>query len=389
MSVSAIEVSQQPGHILVVEDQFEVREAISMLLSGQGHRITVSSSPEDALECVTREQYELILLDMNYRRDTTSGTEGLRLLTSMRSRGVDAPVIAMTAWGSVDVSVQAMHSGACDFVQKPWDNAQLLRLVTQHINEQRLRQQSQRREMLEREDAVAVQRRLMPSILPTVKGLSLAAFSRPYGYIGGDYYDVFEMGDKIAVCIGDVIGKGVPAALLMSNLQAAVKVTAAQWVSPSDVCGRVNELVCSNAARDRFVSFFYAVIHRVTKEIRYCNCGHNAPILLRANGSCERLERGGTLLGLRPNEYFEEGAVRLKAGDRLLLFTDGLSEAENEFGDSLGDERLIETLRNSRARDAERILEEVIQSASTFCNSRFHDDVTAVLLNAELANDPE
>lgn len=382
MSVSAIEVSQQPGHILVVEDQFEVREAISMLLSGQGHRITVSSSPEDALECVTREQYELILLDMNYRRDTTSGTEGLRLLASIRSRGIDAPVIAMTAWGSVDVAVQAMHSGACDFLQKPWDNAQLLRLVTQHITEQRQRRDSQRRELREREDAVAVQRRLLPSILPVVTGLSLAAISRPYGYIGGDYYDLFEMGGKIAVCIGDVIGKGVPAALLMSNLQAAVKVTAAQWVSPSEVCSRVNELVCSNGAGDRFVSFFYAVIDRVTQEIQYSNCGHNPPILLRAGGLCERLELGGTLLGLRPNEFFEEGTIRLSAGDRLLLFTDGLSEAENEVGEPCGDALLIEALQSSQSSDADCVLKHIIGAVTTFCDSRFHDDVTAVLLNS-------
>lgn len=382
MHLSEFQVATQPARILIVEDQFEVREALSMLLSDLGHRITPSSSPEEALDHLAREQFELILLDMNYRRDTTSGTEGLRLLSLMRSRGIDAPVIAMTAWGSVDIAVEAMHRGACDFVQKPWDNAHLLRLVAKHIAEQRSRRESQRRERREWEEAVAVQRRLMPAALPTVEGLSMAAISRPFGFVGGDYYDVFEMGSKIAICIGDVVGKGVPAALMMSNLQAAVKVTAANGVAPSEVCSRVNELVCSNGACDKFVSFFYAVIDRHTKRIDYCNCGHNAPILLRSEGKCERLEAGGTLLGLRKNELFAEGRVTLQAGDRLLLFTDGIPEAENESGEAFGEERLHQLLNDDLAQDVERILQNIIDKASDFCQAGFNDDVTALLVCA-------
>src|SRR5512142_2946412 len=147
---------------------------------------------------------------------------------------------------------------------------------------------------MEWQEAAAVHRRLMPRELPQLQGFSIAAFSRPLGYIGGDYYDVFSMGEKVAICIGDVVGKGVPAALMMSNLQAAVKVTAAHWVSPAEVCSRVNHLACSNGASDKFISFFYAVIDRQTHRLDYCNCGHNAPILHRTTGLQERLETGGT-----------------------------------------------------------------------------------------------
>jgi sigma-B regulation protein RsbU (phosphoserine phosphatase) len=382
MTNSVLQNVQPPTTILVVEDQPEVQQALRMLLAPYGHDVTLASTPEEALEDVARCRFDLVLLDMNYRRDTTSGTEGLQLLSLLRSRGIDAPVIAMTAWGSVEVAVQAMHGGACDFVQKPWDNHHLLRLVDQHIYEERRKRQIRNREEREWQEAAAVHRRLMPHDVPQFAGLSLAAISKPAGYIGGDYYDFFSMGEKLAICIGDVVGKGLPAALMMSNLQAAVKVTAAHWVAPSEVCHNVNELACSNGASDKFISFFYAVLDLPTRQLTYSNCGHNQPILLRADGSVERLHLGGTLIGLNCNEHFQEGVLQLNRGDRLLLFTDGLSEAEDADLQAYGEERLIETLRTARG-SVKSVLDFVFADVNGHCKSRFQDDVTAVMLFAD------
>jgi phosphoserine phosphatase RsbU/P len=379
MTQSAPIVQVESANILVVEDQLEVQQAIAMLLETLGYNVVGARSPEEALERVGREQFDLVLLDLNYRRDTTSGAEGLELLSLLRSKGIQAPVIAMTAWGSIELAVQAMHGGACDFLQKPWDNSHLIRLVNQHIVREQVARSSRVRQEMEWQDAVAVHRRLMPRELPQLKGFSIAAISRPLGYIGGDYYDVFSMGEKVAICIGDVVGKGVPAALMMSNLQAAVKVTAAHWVNPSDLCQRVNQLACNNGASDKFISFFYAVLDLRTRKLTYCNCGHNPPILKRANGSVERLLVGGTLIGLRPGELYHEAYVSLAAGDQLVLFTDGVSEVENESGDQYGEQRIIEQLNGQSATE---ILDGIVRDVTSHCKGVFSDDATGVVLCA-------
>ncbi len=374
------EANDDPGKILIVEDQSEVRQAITMLLATTHHEIFAAQSPEEALDQVRRENFDLIFLDLNYRRDTTSGAEGLQLLSVLRSQGVDAPIIAMTAWGSIELAVEAMHTGANDFLQKPWDNSHLLRLVSQHLAQQRQQRSLRARRKMELEDAIAVHRRLLPRELPSLPGFTIAASSRSFDHIGGDYYDVLSMGDKVAICIGDVIGKGLPAALMMSNLQAAVKVTAAPWVAPSELCQRINELAFSNGASDKFISFFYAVLNVRTHKFSYCNCGHNPPILVRANGTVERLETGGTLIGIRKDELFQESILALEPGDRLLLFTDGLSEAEDSDGQQYSEERLIEQFCATGLKTAEEILNDILQNVDAHCKSRFSDDATAVTL---------
>ena len=374
------EIDEDPGKILVIEDQAEVRQAIAMLLAMARYQTFAAQSPEEALEQVRRETFDLILLDLNYRRDTTSGAEGLQLMSLLRAQGIDAPIIAMTAWGSIELAVEAMHGGANDFLQKPWDNSHLLRLVSQHLAQQRQQRSIRVRRQMELDDAIAVHRRLLPRELPALPGFTIAANSRSFDHIGGDYYDVLSMGDKIAICIGDVVGKGLPAALMMSNLQAAVKVTAAPWVAASELCQRVNDLAFSNGAADKFISFFYSVLNLRTQRLTYCNCGHNAPILLRKDGTVERLEAGGTLIGIRRDELFQESTVSLDPGDRLLLFTDGLSEVEDSDDHQYGEERLTQQFSAISGNSAQECLDDVLQAVSTHCNSRFLDDATAVVL---------
>lgn len=368
------------GKILIIEDQPEVRQAIAMLLATANHETFAAQSPEEALEQVRNQNFDLILLDLNYRRDTTSGAEGLQLMTLLRAQGVDSPIIAMTAWGSIELAVEAMHTGANDFLQKPWDNSHLLRLVSQHLAQQRRQHSVRVRRKMELEDAIAVHRRLLPRELPVLPGFTIAASSRSFDHIGGDYYDVLSMGDKVAICIGDVIGKGLPAALMMSNLQAAVKVTAAPWVAPSELCQRINELAFSNGASDKFISFFYAVLSVRTHKLTYCNCGHNPPVLVRANGTVERLEKGGTLIGIRKDELFQESTLALEPGDRLLLFTDGLSEAEDSEGRQYTEDRLVEKFSAPVSKSAQETLNDILQSVDSHCNSRFSDDATALTL---------
>jgi hypothetical protein len=187
-----------------------------------------------------------------------------------------------------------------------------------------------------------LQERLLPKAhVAGIHGYDVAHVWRPQRSVSGDYFDVIDLGEqKLAVCIGDVIGKGMPAALLMSNVQAAVKAVAAPDMSPAELCGRVNRVLAGNLAAGNFVTFFYSIIDARTGELTYTNAGHVPPVLVRADGSIVRLEHGGALLGVFKHWMFQQESVLLQKGDRLLLFTDGISELKDDSEEEFGEERI-------------------------------------------------
>lgn len=200
--------------------------------------------------------------------------------------------------------------------------------------------------------------------------------------MSGDYYDVFKLSEhEIALCLGDVIGKGMPAALLMSNLQASVRSLAGPSVAPGVLCTNVNHLTANNVGPGKFITFFYAVIDGESRRLTYTNAGHNAGIILRNDASILRLDDGGPILGVFPDCKYQSGEVDLACGDRLFLFTDGVTEAQNSEGDEFGEERLIELLTESRHLNAADLQRKVIASVTEFSSGHFHDDVTAIALS--------
>lgn len=229
------------------------------------------------------------------------------------------------------------------------------------------------------EQARRMQQALLPSSLPRVDGLDISGMWEPARAVGGDYYDVLLLAPtQIAVCIGDVAGKGMPAALLMSALQAAVRASAEENISPHELCERVRRVVVPSLG-GRFVSFFFCTIDTQQRRIRFCNAGHNPPILVRADGSVVRLAAGGPVLSrLTSSTRYEEGEQELRAGDRVVLFTDGVSEArdagENDFGEPRLEE-LASTHRNLGARD---LVARIVEEVSSFTGGRTEDDVTLV-----------
>jgi phosphoserine phosphatase RsbU/P len=189
--------------------------------------------------------------------------------------------------------------------------------------------------------------------------------------------------DQAVLCIGDVAGKGLAGALLMSNLQAAVKAMAAEARYPQSLCARLNQLIRANVSPHKFITFFYGLLNTERHSLTYTNAGHNAPILLRSDGSIDRLDVGGPVLGVFPNEPYAQTNVSLAPGDRLVLFTDGLIEATNEADEEFGEARLINTLVQHRTLTAEALQERVLNAASQFCNSDFEDDATLVIVAAQ------
>jgi len=367
--------------VLIAEDQPEVIEAIRLVLKQEGIHCEAVTSPEAALAALSSQEFDLVLMDLNYTRDTTSGSEGLELLNRLQQENSSVPIIVMTAWGSVEVAVEAMRRGACDFIQKPWDNWRLLGLVRNQLErgQQVVRAKAEHdREMREAGD---IQKRLLPRHITQIPGLDISADWKPARVLGGDYFDILRFADgSVGLCIADVEGKGVPAALVMSNLQSAVKAFATPAIEPEQLCRRLNTIFCEDVQTERFISLCYARLEPANRRLTFTNAGHCPPLLMRANGQTEKLERGGAVLGRLPGWKYEQGEVTLGANDVLVLFTDGVTEAENSEQQEFGEERLTACVRSCGEMTAAGLQRELLAQVAKHCGNRFHDDATLMIV---------
>jgi sigma-B regulation protein RsbU (phosphoserine phosphatase) len=235
----------------------------------------------------------------------------------------------------------------------------------------------------ELDEAREIQANLLPRDLPQPPGFALSAHWQPARQVAGDWYDALALGDgRIGLGIADVTGKGMPAALLMSNLQAAVKAFAAPERAPREVCQRLNRIMGAHLGPGRFITLVYAVLDASRRVLTYTNAGHNPPLLLRHDGTCEPLSTGGLLLGVVPEATYEEAEVRLGPGDRLLLFTDGVTEAMNPDGELFGEDRVLEVMRRCAGHGAAELQRELLAAVTIFCGGEFQDDATIVVVAA-------
>jgi len=371
--------------ILIADDQPDLLDALKLLLKGQGIEFDAVTSPDAALNALNSRPFDLVLMDLNYTGDTTSGREGIDLLARVQAVDALLPVIVMTGWGSVDLAVEAMRRGVRDFVQKPWDNAQLLTTLHKEIEAGRARRREEAAERRELSEALKIQQRLLPQQVPEIEGWELAVSWQPANGVGGDCFDMIRLGDtRLAISIADVVGKGIPAALLMSNLQAAVRAFASEAVEPQALCHQVNRILCGNIAEGRFISFFYSVLDAPTGVMTYTNAGHYLPMLVRADGAVERLGAGGPVLGVLPDAEYEQAHVGIGPGDRLVMFTDGLTEARSAADEEFGEERLLDAAVAHRACSAPALQARLADSVATFTGGRLQDDATLIVLAADL-----
>jgi len=405
MPGTALELSvdrelMQP-RILIADDQQDVLDALRLLLKGHGYSIETVNSPAGLLAALARSEFDLLLMDLNYARDTTSGREGLDVLGRLQQSEDPPPVVAMTGWATVGLAVEAMQYGVTDFVEKPWTNTRLLEILQKQVTLGHERREARRRaaeearaneEALvhlheqEREfaEARAIQEKLLPREIPQIAGYEIAAASESARVVGGDYFDVLPFDeDTLGICIADVAGKGMPAALLMSNLQAAVRGLASSSVPPNLLCARLNSLVYKNTASDRFITFFYAQLDGEAARFRYVNAGHNAPYILGRDGSHRRLTEGGSVLGVFAEQNFAAGSVQLEPGDRVILFTDGVTEACDPEGQEFGEQRLLGILEEGRALPAAKLQEEILAAVARFSGVPWTDDATLLVLAVE------
>ena len=249
-----------------------------------------------------------------------------------------------------------------------------------------------RRRMEEREAIVrmqeelrlarSIQDRLLPKQMPTLAGYEVAGCTIPAQSVGGDYFDFIPMGgDHLALCLGDVSGKGMPAALLMAYLQAAIRGQTLQSVSPAECLGRSNRLLFASTDIDRFASCFYGVIDADRHLLRYANAGHDRPILISSLGSPTLLDEAGLVLGLLEESIYENVTVPLAPGEALVIYSDGIIDAATHEDVEFGQERLLELISGLHGAPADVLLERIVGEVRRHSGDAPQtDDMTVVVV---------
>jgi sigma-B regulation protein RsbU (phosphoserine phosphatase) len=241
------------------------------------------------------------------------------------------------------------------------------------------------KERLEEEMRLArvIQEGLQPSELPSLPGVDIAMLALPSRHVAGDYTDVIELDEnRILMAIGDVTGKGMPASLLMSNLQASLRTLVPLEIPLSEATGHINRVICDNTGFDKFITYFHGVFDSRDLTFHYVNAGHNPPMLIHADGAMEELEKGGLLLGVMKGMPYERGDVVLQSGDVLAMFTDGVTEAMSPEGEEFEEHRLEAVLRESRELSAQGVLDAVRAAIISWTGSAtaLSDDLTMLVL---------
>jgi phosphoserine phosphatase RsbU/P len=361
--------------ILVADDQVGVLDAARLVLKSNGHTAVTVGSPRAVLEQVASHDFDLILMDLNYTRDTTSGQEGLDLLRALRERRIQTPVVVMTGWGTVDIAVEAMRRGACDFVQKPWENERLLEAICKHAV-------AHRTARTELEIACDVQRKLLAHQCPKLATLDSAGRCVPARVVGGDLYDFFDLGvGQIGVLVADISGKGMGAALLMASLQAAFRSRLSMgYTDAASLIAGVNRQFWELSPPNQFATLFFGHYDERTRRLRYVNAGHEPPLFIRTSGESKALGGTASVIGAFESWRGTEGVIHLEPNDTLLIYSDGVVEAGIDRDEPFGTERVRQIALAHRAVTANHVLDGLFTALAAHSRGTQYDDQTAVCL---------
>jgi sigma-B regulation protein RsbU (phosphoserine phosphatase) len=367
----AVSVQPAASRIVVIEDDPAILKGLEAVLCSQSYDVLTAVDGEAGYRLVRDRQPDLVILDLMLPK-----MNGYEICRQVRQHGLSTPILMLTAQSQESSRVQGFDAGADDYVTKPFSVRELLGRVKAILrrSEGRADLANQR----ELDEARQIQQRLMPSEIPQLPGFQIDGTWTPARITSGDYFDVFPLdSNTLAICIADVCGKGMPAAMIMSNLQAAVRSHASREMSPRNLCGHLNRLMCRNIASQGFITCFYAVIESAPKRITYCNAGHN-PAILASRESILKLDCGGTVLGVLEDWNYQEQTVQLSSADRMVMYTDGITECRNAAGDEFGEDQLIEVIRRFKADGANTMAQAVLRSAGVFANGNFEDDLTVI-----------
>ncbi len=291
-------------------------------------------------------------------------------------------ILAIVFLGGIQGEDDEMQKSSTRFIQA-LTNIIIVAIENKKLARQQLEQEAMRKEL---EIASDVQQFLFPDSLPYGLRLKIEASYLPHDRVGGDYYDYIPINqNQFLICIADVSGKGVPAALMMSNFQASLRTLVRQTPNLAEIVNELNYQVLENAKGEKFITFFAAIYDHKLKTLVYINCGHNPPLLIH-KGKIQLLEDGSTVLGaINPLPFVNEGFITDLDEFLLFCYTDGLTETDNEQNEEFGQERLIEYFETNHDRDLKRIHQDIIINLDGFKGGNsYHDDITILSCRVSL-----
>jgi phosphoserine phosphatase RsbU/P len=374
--------------VLVVEDHPMSRRILETMLT-QSYEVISTASGQEAIDKAKLDPPDLVLLDIEM-----PGLNGFETLELLKGGIIDpaVPVIFLTALEDSKSRETGLQAGAVDYITKPYDKQELRIKVKNHLalyearKEIEIRNKVMAREM---EMASQLQRSLLPEEFPTCDKVAFSALYKPVSPAGGDFYDVIELGpSRIGFAEVDVSGHGVAAAMVGAMFKMAFQSFAGTTDSPAELLKVINDQMFGILPDSDFLTVFYGVINLETRELVYTNAGHPRPFLFRpSEGSFEELEIGGPLVGALSGMDYEDGRVQLEKGDRILVFTDGVTETlsgadDNNLDDFYGVDRLKQMLVNSSNCAMDEILPAILDDLVNFHGSKsFEDDITMFLVH--------
>jgi serine phosphatase RsbU (regulator of sigma subunit) len=382
LPVADATASEDPtARVLVIDDDPEIHRLLRARLEARGYVVTDAESGEEGINKLREVHPDLVFLDV-----AMSGMTGIDVLDFIRSQRLDVAVILTTAYSSEQVAIAALRHGADDYLRKPFDRGEFqaaldrtLSRLTMSRQIKQLRRELEKKQLQLAEElarAAAVQADLLPIENPPLPGFEIGARCLPASAVGGDFYDWQQLpGGILSLTVGDVMGKGMSAALLMATVRAVIRAMVSQH-GPADAVQHTASSLDSDLARSgSFVTLFHAQLNTATGELRYVDAGHGQVLLRRADGEIAPLQPWGLPLGVLSTERYTEGLVTMAPGDLLVIYSDGLSEARPEL---FRDQQTLAshlTSEDTAGETAQKLVD-----LATTAGGQLPDDLTVVVV---------
>ncbi|CAA9392186.1 MAG: Serine phosphatase RsbU, regulator of sigma subunit [uncultured Chloroflexia bacterium] len=370
-------------HVLVVDDDPDINRLLRLRLSSRGYVVAAAASGEEALLHLRGEPVDLLFLDVSM-----PGISGIDVLEEIRKRELDVAVVMTTAFGSEQVAIEALRTGADDYLRKPFNSSEfqavlqrtVMRLDLSRQNAALQQELDEKRLQLEVElsRAARVQAELLPTEVPCLPGFELAAHCIPAHEVGGDFYDWrMTSPDTFTLSLCDVMGKGMPAALMMATVRATMRAVIRQNLPATALQYVIMALGDDLVRAEQFVTCFLARLDVRTRQLTFVDAGHGHVFLRRADGSIEALSPRGLPLGVFLDETYEDGTLSFAPGDALILYSDGLVDARPDL--NLEPPTIAQYLDG--ATSAEEMAHRLIALAAVA--QPYPDDLTVVVLRCQ------
>ena len=386
-------MNTNPVKILSVDDELDLEDLFTQyfrrkIRKGEYEFTFVHDGLEALQTLLAHPDIDIILSDINMPE-----MDGLTLLAKINEmRNPALKCIMVSAYGDMENIRTAMNEGAFDFTTKPINLTDLERTIEKAVAQiQFIKKAQLEHSQLEsiRSDlhvAQEIQQTILPKNFhpfPKLDTLEIYAHMNAAQYVGGDFYDFFPIDDcRLGFVIADVSGKGVPAAIFMAISRTVIRAIALTEKSAAECMARANTILCGESVNDMFVTAFYGILNVRNGLMLYCNAGHNLPLLLRGSGEISWVPKTGDLvLGAYPNMPYHEQTLQFELGDSLLLYTDGVTEAQNKAREFYGNDRLIKACRHLPGSKPEAIIQAVSENLQAFTKgAEQSDDITMLAI---------